>query len=214
MKSKPNPLFRFGLILAGVVIALDQLSKYIILGPMNFSGPGCREAQLGRFGDIGACGHIDLLPFFDLRMVWNPGVSFGLFRADGDIGRWALSLATFAIAILFLTWLRGAERRMSAMALGLVIGGALGNIVDRIRFGAVADFLDFSGLWFPWVFNVADSAITVGAILLAVDFVFFVEDPPGSGTIWGQIKKSLKIGSNAAKTAAPAPSPHNGQDQK
>lgn len=191
MKALENPLFRFGVVLAGLVLVLDQISKYIVLGPMNFSGPGCREAQLAGFPAPGACGHIELLPFFDLRMIWNPGVSFGLFRADGDFGRWALSLATLAIAFFFLFWLRSADRRFSAVALGLVIGGALGNIIDRIRFGAVADFLDFSGLWFPWVFNVADSAITIGAILLAADFVFFVEDPPGSGTIWSHVKKSL-----------------------
>ena len=75
-----------------------------------------------------------------------------------------------------------------AVALGLVIGGALGNVIDRIRFGAVADFLDLNGLWFPWVFNVADAAITVGAILLAVDMVFLSETEPGKGTLWDQIK--------------------------
>jgi len=182
----PNPpLMRFGLILAATVFVLDQISKYIILGPMNFSPPGCRE--------IGAqCGFIELSPIFDLRMVWNHGVSFGLLRADGDIGRWALAAMSIAISGVFFWWLRTAERRLTAWSLGLVIGGALGNVIDRIRFGAVADFLDFSGLWFPWVFNIADSGITVGAILLLLDFV-----------LHGEGKAVPK----------PAPSPQNGPDQ-
>jgi signal peptidase II len=92
------------------------------------------------------------------------------------------------IAGVFAYWLRSAERRMTGVALGLVIGGALGNVVDRIRFGAVADFLDFNGLWFPWVFNVADAAITVGAIVLAVDMIFFTETEPGKGTTWSQLR--------------------------
>jgi signal peptidase II len=92
------------------------------------------------------------------------------------------------ISGVFLWWLKGAERKLTAVALGLVIGGALGNVIDRIRFGAVADFLDFNGLWFPWVFNVADAAITVGAILLAADMIFLAETEPGKGTTWGQIK--------------------------
>ncbi|MGE0830858.1 MAG: signal peptidase II, partial [Hyphomonadaceae bacterium] len=85
-------------------------------------------------------------------------------------------------------WLRGAERRLTAISLGLVIGGAIGNMIDRVRFGAVVDFFDFSGLFFPWVFNVADSGITVGAALLAVDFLLNPEKqrpaqaaPPSDG---------------------------------
>ncbi|MEZ6022657.1 MAG: signal peptidase II [Hyphomonadaceae bacterium] len=92
------------------------------------------------------------------------------------------------ISGVFFWWLRTAERRTTATALGLVIGGALGNVIDRIRFGAVADFLDFNGLFFPWVFNVADAAITVGAILLAADLIFLTESEPGKGTPWSQIK--------------------------
>jgi signal peptidase II len=103
---------------------------------------------------------------------------------------------SFVISGVFLWWLKGAERRLTAAALGLVVGGALGNVIDRIRFGAVADFLDFNGLWFPWVFNVADAAITVGAVLLAVDMVFFAETEPGKGTTWSQLKARF---SGAAK---------------
>jgi signal peptidase II len=174
-------MFRFGLIIAAVVFVADQISKWIVLGPGQFSPPGCLELGYN-------CRFIELTPFFDLQMVWNKGVSFGLLRADEDLSRWGLVALSLVISGVFLWWLRSAERKMTGLALGLVIGGALGNVIDRIRFGAVADFLDFNGLWFPWVFNVADAAITVGAILLAVDMIFLTESEPGKGTPWSQIK--------------------------
>ena len=124
-------------------------------------------------------------------MVWNRGISFGLLRADNEFARWGLVAAMLLIAGVFATWLRTAERKLTAVALGLVIGGAIGNVIDRIRFGAVADFLDFNGLWFPWVFNVADAAITVGAILLAVDMLFVAESEPGKGSTWSQLKARI-----------------------
>ena len=161
-------MFRLGLILAAAVFVADQVTKYLILGPAGFSPPGCVQGGYG-------CGFIELSPIFDLRMVWNRGVSFGMLRADSGIGRWGLVALSFAISGVFVWWLRTAARRMTAAALGLVIGGALGNVVDRIRFGAVADFLDFNGLWFPWVFNVADAAIKVGAGLLLTDFLLHGE---------------------------------------
>ncbi|MBL8547669.1 MAG: signal peptidase II [Hyphomonadaceae bacterium] len=174
-------MFRLGLILAGVVFVADQISKWVILGPLAFSPRGCLEASIN-------CRFIELSPFFDLQMVWNRGVSFGLLRASEDLARWGLVALSFLISGVFVYWLRTAERKPTAIALGLVIGGALGNVIDRIRFGAVADFLDFNGLWFPWVFNVADAAITCGAILLAIDMVFFAETEPGKGTGWRQFK--------------------------
>ncbi|MBL8538159.1 MAG: signal peptidase II [Hyphomonadaceae bacterium] len=178
-------MLRLGLALAAVVFVFDQISKWLILGPGRFSPPGCLEGGYG-------CRFIEISPIFDLQMVWNRGVSFGLLRASEDIARWGLVALSFAISGVFLWWLRSAERRLTAVALGLVIGGALGNVIDRIRFGAVADFLDFNGLWFPWVFNVADAAITVGAILLALDMVFFTESEPGKGTPWEQAKVWFK----------------------
>ena len=187
-QARANPLFRYGMGLAALVFVLDQISKYLVLGLLQFSPPGCREQGLG-------CGHIDISPFFDLRMVWNLGISFGLFRAETEIVRWLLVLVAFAIAGFFGWWLLSASRRLTAIALGLVVGGALGNVIDRIRFGAVADFLDFNGLWFPWVFNVADAGISVGAVLLAADFLLHGEEKaPG-------------------KTGAGDTSPQNGQDR-
>jgi signal peptidase II len=175
-------MLRFGLTISAIVFVVDQITKWIVLGLMDFSPVGCLQ------GVAAACRFIELTPFFDLQMVWNRGVSFGLLRANEDLARWGLVALSFVISGVFFWWLKGADRKLTAVALGLVIGGALGNVVDRIRFGAVADFLDFNGLWFPWVFNVADAAITVGAIILAVDMVFFTETEPGKGTTWSQLK--------------------------
>jgi signal peptidase II len=177
-------MLRFGLIIAGIVFVLDQISKWLILGPGRFSPAGCLEAGFG-------CRFIELTPIFDLQMVWNRGVSFGLLRADSDIMRWGLVVLSLVISAIFVTWLRTASNRLTGVALGLVIGGALGNVIDRIRFGAVADFFDFSGLGFVWVFNVADAAITVGAILLAFDMLFLTETEPGAGTLWSRLKGRL-----------------------
>lgn len=175
------PMLRLGLLIAAAVFVADQITKWLVLGPGQFSPAGCLETGFG-------CRFIELTPFFDLQMVWNRGVSFGLLRANEDLARWGLVTLSLVISIIFGSWLRTADRRATAIALGLVIGGALGNVIDRIRFGAVADFLDFNGLWFPWVFNVADAAITVGAIVLALDMVFFTESEPGKGTGWAQFK--------------------------
>lgn len=142
-------------LLAVAVILLDQASKHWILDvfdlPLRTSVPVAGP--------------------FHLTMVWNRGVSFGLLRADVDLTRWLLAAFSIIVSIVIAYWVRNARRPLSAVALGLVMGGAIGNVVDRIRFGAVADFLDFSRLYFPWVFNVADSAITVGIIVLLLDML-------------------------------------------
>jgi len=157
--ASPRPVVtRLGalaLVLALGVVALDQLSKYWVLHGLNLE----------------QVGSIRVLPFFDLTMVWNRGVSFGLLQADPDTTRWALAAFQGIVAVALALWARKADRPLLALALGLVIGGAVGNLIDRVRFGAVVDFLDFKGLYFPWVFNVADSAITVGVILLIAESV-------------------------------------------
>lgn len=140
--------------LAALVIAIDQLSKYWILYvydlPARFSTP--------------------IAGPFSLTMVWNKGVSFGLFRAEVDLVRWLLTIFSLVVAVALSIWVRKAQRPLLGVGLGLVIGGAVGNAIDRIRFGAVVDFLDFQRLgFFPWVFNVADSAITVGVVFLLLD---------------------------------------------
>ncbi|HVY32986.1 MAG TPA: signal peptidase II [Caulobacteraceae bacterium] len=157
--SPAAPVSRLGLYaygLAAVTVALDQWSKAWVLGSL-------------RLDDLGS---IQVLPFFRLTLVQNPGVSFGLLRADTAFGRWALVAVAAAVVSWLIWWVRKADRPLFAAAVGLVIGGALGNnLIDRARFGRVVDFLDFSGLYFPWVFNVADSAITVGVVLLLLDNV-------------------------------------------
>jgi len=140
-------------VLALAVVALDQASKWWILNVV----------------DLDHRPPIQVLPFFNLQMVWNQGVSYGLLRADSDLGRWLLVAFAAAMTLILAYVARRARRPMMAAILGLIMGGAAGNLIDRVRFGAVADFLDFHALYFPWVFNVADSAISIGVILFVVD---------------------------------------------
>jgi signal peptidase II len=163
MKSTNTTAKPFGVTLILGVLALDQLSKYWVVNHL-------RLPELGK---------IELSSFFDLTMVWNYGVSFGALKADAMWERWALVGLSAIIASIFAVWLLRAQRSHTVLALSLVIGGAIGNMIDRIRFGAVADFLDFGPI-FPWVFNIADSAITVGAVLLALDMLMNPDDPPQS----------------------------------
>ena len=139
--------------LAATVIALDQAVKHWILYVYEL------PSRLS----------VEVAGPFHLTFVMNRGVSFGLFRADQDVVRWVLTGFSFAVAAVLVVWARRVGRPLIAGALGLIIGGAVGNAIDRIRFGAVVDFLDFSQAMFPWVFNVADSAITVGVVLLLLD---------------------------------------------
>jgi signal peptidase II len=105
----------------------------------------------------------------NLSMVWNQGVSFGLFRGEADWVRWVLVAFSLGVAVALGVWARRIERPLLGAAIGLIMGGAIGNLIDRVRLGAVADFLDLQALYFPWVFNIADSAITVGVVLLLLD---------------------------------------------
>ncbi len=147
----------FGFALAGVVVLLDQLTKHWILRVVDLDagGPGSRIEVLD--------------PWFNLTMVWNRGVSFGLFAADSLFQRALLIGFSLGVATFIAVWLTRAERRLQAVSFGLIIGGALGNVIDRLAYGAVADFLDFSGLHFPYVFNVADASITIGVACLILD---------------------------------------------
>ena len=156
-----------GFVLALVVLVADQITKHWILRivDLDAGGPG---SQIEVFD-----------PWFNLTMVWNRGVSFGLFQADSLWQRGLLVVFSLAVAALLAVWLTRAHRFGQAVAYGLIIGGAIGNVIDRIAYGAVADFLDFSGLWFPYVFNVADAAISVGVVVLLLDlFISGEEDRP------------------------------------
>lgn len=154
-------------ILAAVVVALDQASKAYVTGPL----------QLGERGEI------PVLPFFRLSSVANRGVSFGFLRADTPLGRWMLVAFSAVVVIGLAIWAARQTRLWTALAVGLIMGGAIGNnLIDRVRYGAVVDFLDFSGLGFKWVFNVADSAITVGVILLLLDSLMTSNKPVTSAS--------------------------------
>lgn len=115
---------------------------------------------------------VEVTPFFNLVLVWNRGVSFGLFGGnDGDLQRWILTGIAFAVALLLAYWLkRGVADPLQRWSFRLIIAGAVGNAIDRILHGAVVDFLDFHYAGWHWpAFNVADTAIVTGALLLLVD---------------------------------------------
>ena len=146
------------LAIAAAVFVADQLTKWIVIGPLSL-----RERRF-----------IDLFPFFDLTWVENRGVSMGFLTAASDTQRWLLVAMTAAIALGVLFWLWREKSKGDSLALALVLGGALGNIVDRVRYGYVADFLDLHiGEFRPFlIFNVADAAITIGVLLLLIRALF------------------------------------------
>ena len=140
--------------LAATIIVLDQLSKYWILAVLRLPEYATH----------------DVLWPLQFTRIWNQGVSFGLLQASQDLVRWGLVMFSTAVAALLVGWARSQARLLPALGLGLVIGGALGNAIDRARFGAVVDFIDVQRLgFFPWIFNIADSGITIGVILLLLD---------------------------------------------
>jgi signal peptidase II len=151
-RRRRNRVIVFSVALA--VFLFDQITKWIITYPLAL--------QQRRV--------IEVLPFFDLRWVENYGVSMGFLTTGTDLGRWLLVGLTAAIALGVGIWAWKEKRRDDSIALALVLGGALGNIVDRTRYGYVVDFADLHfGEWRPFlVFNVADAAITIGVLLLLV----------------------------------------------
>ncbi len=156
---------RPGLAVAAVILVLDQITKAWILAVMSPHGADPGRLWTGR--------SIEVLPVLDIVLVWNRGISFGLFNQDSPLIPVVLSVLTALVTAALAVWLWRAESRWLALALGLVIGGALGNLVDRLRFGAVVDFVYLHlGDWYWPAFNVADSAITVGAVMLVADALF------------------------------------------
>lgn len=162
---------RLGLAVAAVVLVLDQITKAWILAVM---GVGRVEPPLLPAGRA-----IEVLPVLDIVLVWNRGVSFGLFNQDSPYIPVVLSVLTLVVVAGLLVWLWRSAGRMLHLALGLIIGGALGNLVDRVRVGAVVDFIyAHVGDWYWPAFNLADSAITVGAIILVADALFAERKSP------------------------------------
>ena len=143
----------FGLLIALGVVIIDQVSKYVILHYV--------------LTDYAA---IVLAPFFAIVRAWNTGVSFSMFNDFGINGVYILSGVAIIIVLALLKWLKTEKSRMMQVALGFIIGGALGNVIDRIRLGAVFDFLDFYVGDYHWpAFNAADSFICMGAALVIIN---------------------------------------------
>jgi signal peptidase II len=149
-----NALTRLGVAAATLVILADQASKWWIL-------------DIVRLPDVH---QIFVLPVLNLTMVWNRGVTFGLFTGFGEWGSRLLTLVALAVVVALGVWLRRAESRIVAIALGAIIGGALSNVIDRLRFGAVVDFIHAHIGDLSWyVFNLADAAIVCGVAALVLD---------------------------------------------
>jgi len=143
----------FGFAIALVVFALDQVAKWYVTGPLG----------VNHIGD-----QLVLLPFFQFTYTENNGISLGLLNATTEIGRWMLVGLTSAIALGVAYWLGREKNRVDQIALGMVLGGALGNILDRTRHGYVVDFADLHfGEWRPFlIFNVGDAAISIAVVIL------------------------------------------------
>jgi signal peptidase II len=146
--------------LAGIIaigtFAIDQLTKVMVVHWLDLISRGVMEV---------------VPPFLVFRMAWNQGINFGLFAHDADIVRWVLVVVSLVIAAWVWVWVRRDNPgRWAQVSAGLLIGGALGNVIDRVLYGAVADFLNMSccGIDNPYAFNVADIAIFAGAIGLVI----------------------------------------------
>ncbi len=150
-----------GLAVAVLLLAADQASKWWVLEVLRL--PEVRHVPLLGLGPFG----------LDLSMVWNRGVTFGLLSGDGPWNHLILALLAATIALFLLRWLARAETLAVAVALGAVIGGAVGNVLDRLRFGAVVDFVDAHAWGWHWyVFNIADAGIVCGVAALMADALF------------------------------------------
>jgi signal peptidase II len=152
-----GPVSTVGIALAALSYLLDQLHKWFMLGPY----------------DITAKQPVNVLPGFDLVMVWNYGISYGWFASHSQFVRWTLIILSLAASVVLVMWLAGQVRPLLAAAIGLVLGGALANATDRLVHGAVADFFHLYAGSFSWyVFNIADVAIVAGVAVLMYDSVF------------------------------------------
>lgn len=149
-----------GLAIALVVVLFDQLSKYYMLNEV-----------------LGEQAVIEVTPFFNWVRAWNTGVSFSMFNDYGSAGAIMLSVVAGVIVIALIVWLKNERDRLAQAALGMVIGGAIGNVIDRVRLGAVFDFLDFHIADSHWpAFNLADSFICAGAVILIIQSIFIKKE--------------------------------------
>ncbi len=157
------------LLIAAAIFITDQIMKALVLGPFGLRVEG---------------DSIELLPIFNLTLVHNEGISLGLLQASSDAMRWGLVAMTGAVSLFVASWLWREANRLDALGLSLVLGGALGNLVDRVRFGYVVDYADLHfGAFRPFlVFNIADAAITIGVLVLLARALFAKDDAKPRGT--------------------------------
>ena len=149
-----------GFLAAALVLGADQWSKYLVLNPLNLQD-----------------GHLlTVAPVLNLVLVWNHGITFGLFAGAG--AKVLLALVASAVVLALFTWMWRTQKWIVTVAVGAIAGGAIGNVIDRLRFGAVVDFLQahVGALYYPWVFNVGDSAIVCGVVALMLENL--LQKPP------------------------------------
>jgi signal peptidase II len=176
----PNPKFRLqGIMLASLVFIADQIVKYAMLGPLQLKSRGV----------------IHIISFFDLRYAENRGVSMSFLTADNDGERWALVALTAVIAAGVAVWMWREKLRGDVLALSLVLGGALGNIVDRVRYGYVVDYADLHiGACRPfYIFNLADACISMGVLILLARAFLISDKQTGDGADVQQPESSADI---------------------
>lgn len=160
-----------GALIAVVTFVLDQLSKYWIV-QIFWPQSGCSPLD---FKEAHKCSYM-VTSFMDLTMAWNKGISFGFFAQDSVLGRWMFICFSILAVVGFFIWLSKAVCPYLALGLGLVIGGAAGNAVDRVVYEAVADFVLLHAFGYNWyIFNVADVAIVLGAVLLFYHLIFIAD---------------------------------------
>ena len=163
--SMKKPFVIYGLLLPAFIVVFDQLTKFWAVSAFDQPMNAC---EINPYPGLS----IELSPIVDLALVCNQGVSWGLLQGDSPVKRWILTLFAFVMSCVLLYVLKGTKDRLSQLSIGLIIGGAIGNGIDRALFGAVTDFINFGDVGFHWVFNVADSAITIGVIgLIAASFL-------------------------------------------
>jgi len=159
--NRLNPTLRFGVIAAAITLVLDQASKLWLLRVFHLAERGA----------------VKITPFFDLVLAWNVGISFGWFQSDSPAAQIALMVVKAVAVIVLAIWMVRSRTLLATLALGLIIGGAIGNAIDRFVYGAVVDFalfhIELGGQTYNWyVFNLADVAIVVGVIALLYDSFF------------------------------------------
>lgn len=169
-KSLPNPLsLRPLLLLAGVIpavlVGLDQLSKWATTRLFNQPMSFCSDKSLNLPKELV---NYELSSMVDIHLICNRGISWGMLQGDSSIKRWGLTAFAFLMTVALIYVLRKTHDRLGQISLSLVIAGAVGNAIDRLLFGAVTDMIDFSDIGFNYVFNVADSYITVGVVGLFI----------------------------------------------